>query len=186
MSVVIFLGNLAPIPNPQHPKIIINIMLFKTKNFNVTPAELRRLIATHYFRQRRNLLIFCAVMTVVSILFSSVEGSIFGAGYFSFLFSCLLIAPFLINLKKTQAAVNFISRYWEVDETFITIYYEDGSIGKFRFEHLIKALKKKEYYFLYITAAGQFHYLPIAAFESEKDMHRFDLLLEGKQLLKLW
>ncbi len=49
----------------------------------------------------------------------------------------------------------------------------------------MKVVKKGEYYFLYMTKA-QFHYLPVAAFESEKDMHRFDLFLEGKQLIKLW
>jgi hypothetical protein len=106
--------------------------------------------------------------------------------YFLFLFVFGLVAPFFINLKKTQSILNFIARYWEIDENFISIYYEDGSLSKLRFEHLVKAIKLGEYYLLFMTAAGYFHYLPISAFESEKDIHRFDLFLKGKQLIKLW
>jgi hypothetical protein len=106
--------------------------------------------------------------------------------YFAFLLLIMIISPFLINMKKVQPAANFIARYWEMDENFISIYYEDGSMSKFRFEHLVKAAKQSEFYLLYITMAGQFHYLPISAFETEKDIHRFELFLESKQLMKLW
>jgi hypothetical protein len=88
-------------------------------------------------------------------------------------------------MKKTQPVVNFIPRYWEIDENFISIYYEDGSLSKFRFDHLIKATKQSEFYLVYFSIQ-QFYYLPLAAFETEKDIHRFELFLEGKQLLKLW
>jgi hypothetical protein len=106
--------------------------------------------------------------------------------YFAFLLLIMIISPFLINMKKVQPAANFIARYWEMDENFISIYYEDGSMSKFRFEHLVKAIKQSEFYLLYITMTGQFHYLPISAFETEKDIHRFELFLESKQLMKLW
>jgi hypothetical protein len=86
---------------------------------------------------------------------------------------------------KRQSQLNFINRYCEFDESFFTVFYEDGSIIKLKYEHFIKVIKRSEYYFLY-TSLAQFHYLPISAFETEKDIHRFDLLLEGKQLLKLW
>jgi hypothetical protein len=97
-----------------------------------------------------------------------------------------MIVPFITNFQKTMPVCNFIARYWEIDEEFICIYYEDGSINKFRFEYVTNAVKQQEFYCLYLTAAGQFHYLPVSAFESEKDIHRFELLLEGKQLMKLW
>jgi hypothetical protein len=45
--------------------------------------------------------------------------------------------------------------------------------------------KESNYYFLY-TVKTQFHYLPVAVFNSEQEICRFDLLREGKQLLKLW
>lgn len=161
-------------------------MQIKTKNFNITPKELRRLILSIYFQQRKNILIFYAVFIGISFLQPLDKGLMSLRIYFIIFLLSSLTAPFFINMKKTQAVTNFMSRYWEIDESFISIYYEDGSLSKFRFEHLVKAIKQKEYYLLYLTAAGQFHYLPIAAFESEKDIHRFDLFLEGKQLIKLW
>ncbi|HLO84707.1 MAG TPA: YcxB family protein [Nostocaceae cyanobacterium] len=106
--------------------------------------------------------------------------------YLIVIFIFILAAPFTWNFNKLMPVANFIPRYWEIDENFLFIYYEDGSSSKFRFEHLIQAVKTKEYYLLYLTAAGQFHYIPVTAFESEKDINRFELLLQGKQLLKLW
>lgn len=161
-------------------------MQIKTKTFSITPKEFRQLLATQYYRQRRNLLILYAVMIVITFLLPFDETLIFLRIYFLSLFIFSLFAPFLINLKKTQPILNFIARYWEIDENFISIYYEDGSISKFRFEHLTKVIKLREYYLLYMTTVGYFHYLPISALESEKDIHRFDLFLEGKQLIKLW
>ncbi|MBH8572228.1 YcxB family protein [Nostocaceae cyanobacterium CENA369] len=161
-------------------------MQIKTKTFNITPKEFRQLLASYYFRQRRNLLISYGVLLVITFLLPFDEKLVFLRIYFLFLFAFGLVAPFFINLKKTQSILNFIARYWEIDENFISIYYEDGSLSKLRFEHLVKAIKLGEYYLLFMTAAGYFHYLPISAFESEKDIHRFDLFLKGKQLIKLW
>ena len=93
--------------------------------------------------------------------------------------------PLFFRLQKQSPGLNFQNRYCEIDENFFTVFYEDGSISKLNYIHFIKVIKKSEYYFLYINQA-QFYYLPIAAFESEKDIHRFDLFLQGKQLIKLW
>jgi hypothetical protein len=161
-------------------------MQIKTKTFNITPKELRQLIMSIYLQQRKNILIFYAVFIGITFLPPLDRELMSLRIYFIFFLVSSLTAPFLMNMNKTQAVTNFMARYWEIDESFISIYYEDGSLSKFRFEHLVKAIKQKEYYLLYLTAAGQFHYLPIAAFESEKDIHRFDLFLEGKQLIKLW
>jgi hypothetical protein len=162
-------------------------MNIKTKTFQVTPKQLKQLIINNYFKARKKILI---MYTLILILFLTPaffgKDSIGSAKFFSFFFIGSLVAPFLINVKKTQAVVNFIPRYWEMDENFISIYYEDGSMSKFRFEHLVKAAKQSEFYLLYTTMAGQFHYLPISAFETEKDIHRFELFLESKQLMKLW
>ncbi|MBK1987147.1 YcxB family protein [Sphaerospermopsis aphanizomenoides BCCUSP55] len=163
-------------------------MTIKTKTFQFTPQQLKQLITSHYFRQRKRILIICLICMVIGTgLTIFVSTNFIGlAGYFGFLFIVLSLPPFLINMKKTQPIANFLPRYWEVDSEFITIYFEDGSLSKFRFEHLCKADKITEYYLLYLTPAGYFHYLPIAAFESEKDINRFELFLQGKQLIKLW
>jgi hypothetical protein len=161
-------------------------MKITTKTFNITPKELRNLLATQYFQQRRNTLFIYAALILVNLLLPG-EGTYKSFTVYILIgFVYLLIAPFILNLKKIMPVLNFVARYWEIDENFIAIHYEDGSLSKFKFEHLVKVTKQKEYYLLYITAAGQFNYLPIAAFETEKDIHRFDLFLQGKQLIKIW
>lgn len=162
-------------------------MLIKTETFNVTKKELRNLIAGQYYKLRKNLLIFYPLLIIVNTLVG-LNNDFNRFVTFSLILILIMniIAPFTWNFKKLMPVANFISRYWEFDENFLFVYYEDGSTSKFRFEHLVYAIKTKKYYLLYLTAAGQFHYIPIAAFESEKDIHRFDLLLEGKQLMKLW
>jgi hypothetical protein len=163
-------------------------MQIKTKTFQVTPRQLKQLITSHYFRQRKKILIICFVCMVLTAILSIfiVRSFLTFSAYFAFMFIVLSLPPFLMNMQKTQPAANFLPRYWEIDPEFITIYFEDGSLSKFKFEHLCKADKVSEYYLLYLTPAGYFHYLPIAAFESEKDINRFELFLEGKQLIKLW
>ena len=159
-------------------------MQIKTKTFNVTPKELRQLIALHYFKQRKVLLIFVGVLALINVVFAfTVDFGNIMAIYFLAIFIYLLIVPFLINVKKINPRLNFINRSWQIDEDFITVIYEDGSMSKFRFEHFIKAVKQSEFYWLY-TCPTQFHYVPFAAFESEKDISRFDFFLKGKQLIK--
>jgi|LakMenE18May11ns_1017448.scaffolds.fasta_scaffold9434573_1 hypothetical protein len=161
-------------------------MNIKTKTFQVTPKQLKQLLINHYFKARKKILIMYTVMSIIFLILAFFDKYFINSViFFSFLLIGLLVAPFLINMKKTQPVVNFIPRYWEIDENFISIYYEDGSLSKFRFDHLIKATKQSEFYLVYFSIQ-QFYYLPLAAFETEKDIHRFELFLEGKQLLKLW
>lgn len=162
-------------------------MQIKTKTFQATPKQLKQLLISHFLRQRKKLLIMCFIGMVVTAILSIFEINwLAWTVYFAFLFLVLSLPPFLMNMKKTQPSANFLPRYWEIDSEFITIYFEDGSLSKFRFEHLCKAEKVSEYYLLYLTPAGYFHYLPIAAFENEQDINRFELFLESKQLMKLW
>lgn len=161
-------------------------MNIKTKTFQVTPKQLKQLLINHYFKARKKILIIYTVMSILFFILAFFDKYFINSAIFvSFLLIGLLVAPFLINMKKTQPVANFILRYWEIDENFISIYYEDGSLSKFRFDHLIKVTKQSEFYLVYFSIQ-QFHYLPLAAFETEKDIHRFELFLEGKQLLKLW
>jgi hypothetical protein len=162
-------------------------MQIKTKTFQVTAKQLKDLIASNYFRQRKRILIICTVTMIITSILGFFRPTFFGfSGYFAFLLIVFSVQPFLLNMKKTQPVANFLPRYWEIEPEFITIYFEDGSLSKFKFEHLCKADKMGEYYLLYLTPAGYFHYLPIAAFESEQDINRFELFLESKQLMKLW
>ncbi|OUL31690.1 hypothetical protein BV378_01580 [Nostoc sp. RF31YmG] len=161
-------------------------MLIRTKQFQISPKELRGIIAVDYYKRMKLTLIIFAVLTVVNIIISIIQKEfswwlLYCLGFIAYILS----VPLWLHLQGRTSGLNFQSRYCEMDEDFFTIFFEDGSISKLRYEHFVKVIKKSEYYFLYITKV-QFHYLPVAAFESEKDMHRFDLFLEGKQLIKLW
>ncbi|OUL28992.1 YcxB family protein [Nostoc sp. 106C] len=161
-------------------------MLIRTKKFQISPKELRGIIAVDYYKRMKLTLIIFSVLTVVNIIISIIQKEfswwlLYCLGFIAYILS----VPLWLRLQGRTSELNFQSRYCEMDEDFFTIFFEDGSISKLRYEHFVKVIKKSEYYFLYITKV-QFHYLPVAAFESEKDMHRFDLFLEGKQLIKLW
>jgi YcxB-like protein len=161
-------------------------MLIKTKQFQISPKELRGIIAVDYYKRMKLFLILFSVLAAINIIVSIIQQRFdWWLVYFLGLIAYFLSVPYWLRLQGRTSALNFQSRYCEMDENFITIFFEDGSISKLRYEHFTKVVKKGEFYFLYMTKT-QFHYLPIAAFESEKDMHRFDLFLEGKQLIKLW
>lgn len=163
-------------------------MYIKTKEFNLTEQEFRKLIASHYFKQMRWLIIsIIFVIGIDFVLSIMMTGNYLIAIAGLFFLAYFVSIPYIINLEKSQSKLNFKKRYCEIDETFISFVYEDGSLVKLKLEHFAQALKDSNNYLLYTTyGKTQFHYLPIAAFNSEQEISRFDLLLEGKQLLKLW
>jgi YcxB-like protein len=161
-------------------------MQIRTKTFQTTPKELRALLTVDYYRRMKRILIILSVLVLLIVIFSVVKNQFdWWLIYFLGLIAYFLSLPLLIRVKGRASELNFQNRYCEIDEKFFAIFYEDGSIVKMRYEHFVQVIKKADYYFLYVTKA-QFHYLPVAAFETEKDIHRFDLFLESKQLIKLW
>ncbi len=160
-------------------------MYIKTKEFNLTEKQFRQVIALQYFKRMKNLFIIWSILAIIGLVISIISND-----YFMLIVSLIVIAyylslPYWLNLKKTQPPINFKKRFCEIDENFITFIYEDGSLVKLRFDNFIQVTKESNYYFLY-TVKTQFHYLPVAVFNSEQEICRFDLLMEGKQLLKLW
>lgn len=160
-------------------------MPIKTKTFNLTVKEFRRILNIDHLKRIRFVLILFSALALVNLLLALIAGEFPWVVILCLLFIAYYVSlPFIVSMKRQQQ-LNFINRYCEFDESFFTVFYGDGSIVKLKYEHFVKVIKCSEYYFLY-TSLAQFHYLPISAFETEKDIHRFDLLLEGKQLLKLW
>ncbi|MFM6133111.1 MAG: hypothetical protein ACKPCP_02870, partial [Sphaerospermopsis kisseleviana] len=79
-------------------------MQIKTKTFQVTAKQLKDLIISHYFRQRKRILIiFTLGMIITAILSIFISSSFIGFSvYFAFLLTVLNLPPFLMNMKKTQ------------------------------------------------------------------------------------
>ncbi|MDJ0616942.1 MAG: YcxB family protein [Calothrix sp. MO_192.B10] len=160
-------------------------MYIKTKTYNLTVSEFRRLISADYFKRMKWFFIILIIWLLFNVFLAFFDNEQFWSMLIPLLLLVYLTAiPWMMS-SKGQSQLNFMSRYCEIDENFFTVCYEDGSIVKLKFEHFIKVVKRSEYYFFYITK-NQFHYLPLAALETEQDIHRLDLFLEGKQLIKLW
>ncbi|OCQ89367.1 hypothetical protein BCD64_26795 [Nostoc sp. MBR 210] len=161
-------------------------MYIKTKTFQTTPKELGSILTAIYYKRMRFIFILLGLLIIINIVISILQNRfdwwlIYLAGSAAYLVSL----PLLFKAQKRSSTLEFQNRYCEIDENFFAVYYEDGSIVKINYSHFIQVIKKADYYFLYMTKS-QFYYLPIAAFESEKDIHRFDLFLQSKQLIKLW
>ena len=160
-------------------------MQIRTKTYNLTISEFRSLISSHYFKRMKWFLILILIIVIFNAFSVFLNNKPFWQVLIPLFFLIYLIAIPLMISKKSQSKLNFMDRYCEIDETFFTVYYEDGSIIKLNLEHFIKAVKQSEYYLFYMIN-NQFHYLPLAALESEQDIHRLNLFLAGKQLIKLW
>lgn len=153
----------------------------------MTEQEFRKLLAIQYFQKMKTRLTLFVIVSLANLALSIAKDNYF--------FSVISIAttiyyfslPYLINLKKTQPKISFRKRWCEMDQDFISFIYEDGSLVKIRFDDFIQVIKRQNYYWMYSTyTQTQFFYLPVAAFNTEQDINRFDLLMQGKQLMKLW
>lgn len=157
----------------------------KTKEFNVTVKEFRHLLASHYFKQMKFILIIFVILVIINFVFGLISNDYFGAILFGVLLAYYVSIPYIMNIKKTQSKINFTRRFCEIDENFISFIYEDDSLVKIRFDHFIQVTKNLNYFLLY-PIKNQFYYLPLESFNTEQELSRFELLMEGKQLLKLW
>jgi hypothetical protein len=160
-------------------------MQIRTKTYNLTLAEFRRLISVDYFKRMKWLFVLLIILILFNLLLVFFNNQpIWQMLVPSLLLIYFIAIPWMIS-SKGQSKLNFMSRYCEIDEDFFTTFYEDGSIVKLKFDHVNKVVKRSEYYFFYLTKT-QFHYMPLSALETEQDIHRLDLFLAGKQLVKLW
>ena len=79
--------------------------------------------------------------------------------------------------KNNQGVLK--ARYCEIDEDFFSTYLLDGSMGKIRWENIVRVLKTARYYLLYLSSTS-FIYLPVTAFVAEEDRTNFEHLLQRK------
>jgi|GEM_PF-4020071 len=161
-------------------------MPIKTKDFNVTPKELRRILIAFQFMQAKPMFILYTTISLLAITAYLMFQEIFFLFFILAATLVVLIAlslPFLLDVKKQQNNLQFQTRHCEIEEDFFSTFFADGSSDKIRFDNFRKAIRRSDYYFLYLTAL-QFYYLPIAAFHTEDDLKCFHSLLKDKGLLE--
>ena len=161
-------------------------MQIRTKEFNVSPKELRQILINFYVPQLKSMAILYTTILLIAlaayfIFYSSVFLLLLGAA--TLVMAIALAVPFIQNVKKQQNNLQFQQRHCEIDDEFISTFFEDGSSDKIKLDNFRRVVRKSGYYFLYLTKV-QFYYVPIAAFHSEDDLKDFNDLLKEKELLE--
>ncbi|MBW4662702.1 MAG: YcxB family protein [Chroococcus sp. CMT-3BRIN-NPC107] len=159
-------------------------MIIKTKEFNTSKAEFRHVINIAYYRSIKDLIIGLASFTIIIVFcsgFNSLAVSI--AIWSGILLGYLLIFPFLNTSAKSQPGLHLKNRTCEITDNYFSMTFEDGSLTKVHFNNYLKINRESEWYFLYMTQV-MFEYLPLRAFNSEKDINEFETMMKNKKLME--
>lgn len=161
-------------------------MNIRTKEFNMSEAELHRVNKIAYYRPIKDLLISLASFTIIIVV-----GSIFDhqtvsiAIYCTIVLGYLLIYPFVFvnRSAKSQSKLHFKNRSCEITDIYLSTIFEDSSLCNIHFNNYIRITRESEWYFLYLSQ-GMFEYLPIRAFNSEDDINEFETIMKDKKLMQ--
>lgn len=97
-------------------------------------------------------------------------------GYFLYLiFFCWLFSA------PKRNPLMYKNRSYEIDQEFITVYWNDGSLIKIKFENIVRCTQKKTHFFFYISSYNAF-YLSLKAIPNPKDLEALLVLLKVKLL----
>ncbi len=161
-------------------------MQIRTKEFNVTPQELRQILMNFYIPHLRSMAILYTTILLIALtayFIFYLPAFLLLLGAATLVMGIALAVPFIQDVKKQQNNLQFQKRHCEIDDEFISTFFEDGSSDKLKLDNFRKVVRKSGYYFLYLTKI-QFYYVPIASFHSEEDLKNFDDLLSEKALLQ--
>jgi hypothetical protein len=147
-------------------------MAIRTKEFTLSKKDCFLIITINYFKSRwwlvTLLLLVLLYSTIPHLRFLLVFASV------AYLFWTIVWFWLFVNSKKNK--IFFKKIYYEIDDEFITGYIEDSSLSKIKLSNIVKVVKTKKYYLLYISQI-QFIYVPLNIFTSENDVNNFNLLL---------
>lgn len=79
------------------------------------------------------------------------------------------------HVISKQNKLFFKKRAFEIDDQNLTCRFTDGGINKIELKKIIRVIKGKKYYQLFLSKK-QFIYLPLKAFHSSEDLNRFESL----------
>lgn len=185
-------------------------MNIQTKEFKISEAEFRQISKILYYKSRKIIIIMVAWCLLVNVIFLMLSpGNYLLAIFFIFELGLHLIYPFITNNLERKSNINFQNKNCEINENYLTINYEDGSLLKLNFNNfisvrrtseyyfmtyndgslskfdnqVIQIVRASEYYFMYVTKMN-FLYLPVRAFNSKNDISNFNTLMINKNLIK--
>lgn len=148
-------------------------MIIKTKEFRLTEKEYFKISLVNTSKK----------MFLTIILFLLLLTSWAAKLFFIALFPLYISIYYWFYSQSKKNKIFFKKHTIEINDNFLTAYFEDESLDKINLNNIIKVVKRKKYYLLYIAIA-KYIYLPVAGFYSEQDMNNFETLLKIKKLLK--
>jgi hypothetical protein len=157
-------------------------MVIVTKQFSLGRRDYYRILLMEYFR--RNWLVYVVILgfTVVEIFLHSTFLIIYGVAAAALL-ACYRAFSIYRYTGDSQNRNLFVTRRIEITADSVTVRSEDQGEDKFLFNSIVRAVRAKNHYRLYL-AKNLFHYLPFDAFESEAERVGFDRLLVQAGMLR--
>ena len=152
-------------------------MPIRTSRFRLSRAKYFKILLRNYVARRWWLIGALVIPCLVSVKFGRDNSSYFLA------FAVLLVPAYILGLYLKHALsrenkIFFEQRRCEIDQEFLTCSLDDGSSEKLRWSHIVRVVRRSDYWLLYISGS-QFIYLPDYSFEYDGDREAFARLLEG-------
>jgi hypothetical protein len=164
-------------------------MSIRTQEFNLTDSEMQALMRIIYLKNLRPQIIVYLKLATLILLLDLLTGR-FTRTMYIFLFLGISLG-LRFTCKFPQSPLNYQTRFCEINTHFFELHYQDGSSSKTHLSDFasvekktIKADQVANYYLLYLMKNAQFHYIPMRAFNSSKDLEEFDLILKQRGLLR--
>jgi hypothetical protein len=145
--------------------------MITTKNIQLTPKKYFSIMINRYIRQRWWLYAFLWLITILLSLIKVDMFTIFML-CFSVLYPLAIIFTYKRYAKSNDNKIAFIEKHYQIDETTLTSYLSDGTSGTIKLQNIIKTVKAKDCFLLFISK-GQFYYFPYNSFNSEDDFQTF-------------
>lgn len=146
-------------------------MNIKTKEFEMTKWEYYKVLMIETLKRIWWLIVFIAIMTILN------RDSFAIVFTFVFVVFLMLYNYYFVNSRANKSF--FSKRYFEVNDEFLSGYVKDGSEGKINLNNVVKVVKNKSYFLIYISKVT-FYYIPLNAFYSSEDIDSLYALLRTK------
>ncbi len=102
---------------------------------------------------------------------------------FSFLYPVFVVIYLWYYAKTKQNKAFFKERYYKIDGSTMYCETKDNETGNVNLDTVVKVMKRKNYYLVYLSKV-QFFYIPVKAFKSQEDAEMFNQLLKDRNLIK--
>ncbi len=102
---------------------------------------------------------------------------------FSFLYPVFVVIYLWFYAKTKQNIAFFKERHYKIDGSTMYCETKDNETGTVNLDTVVKVMKRRNYYLVYLSRA-QFFYIPVKAFKNREDIGTFTQILKDRNLIK--